>query len=332
MSSSARYWYDVSRKWLLVSSVGLLVPNFLIKAPFGRFSPSGDSWLVVDGIKSWVVMELVAPLTFLYAYLRSPLSYYEVNLPELTSPQNVLAGLFLVHYANRAVLGPLRTPSRSRSHLSVTVTGMVFNLANGFALGSYLSSPYARVFLTRGYTYARRSYWVGVGLWVVGFLGNVVHDEVLFEIRRKAKAKGKGKGKEKETKEGMNGNDANETSKDTKIQSEHYAIPQGLLYRYISYPNYLCEWIEWFGFALAAAPVPVASLSALLGVFSLETVKEAWTDPAHVFAPNLAPPWVFFIAEVFFMFPRAYNGHRWYHEKFGERYPKERRAVIPFLV
>lgn len=60
-------------------------------------------------------------------------------------------------------------------------------------------------------------------MWGLGFVGNVVHDEILFNIRRKATAKGKAK-------ESMG------------VKKEHYAIPHGLLYEYLSYPNYFCEW------------------------------------------------------------------------------------------
>ena len=64
-----------------------------------------------------------------------------------------------------------------------------------------------------------------------------IGDEILFDIRRKAASEKK------------------KTSSPQKEQ-EHYAIPHGYLYTYISYPNYLCEWLEWLGFALAAAPLP----------------------------------------------------------------------------
>ena len=77
-------------------------------------------------------------------------------------------------------------------------------------------------------------FWPGVALWFAGFVGNIVHDEILLNLRRKT----------------MHGPDG----------KPHYAIPYGYLYRWVSYPNYLCEWVEWAGFALAAAPFP-----ALLG-------------------------------------------------------------------
>jgi 3-oxo-5-alpha-steroid 4-dehydrogenase 1 len=93
---------------------------------------------------------------------------------------------------------------------------------------------------------------------------------------------------------------------------EHYAIPQGYLYNLISYPNYFSEWIEWTGFALAASPAPsFASIPAFL-----ETIT---------------PPWIFLLSEVLVMLPRAWRGHQWYHAQFPD-YPKQRKAVIPFVM
>ena len=77
-----------------------------------------------------------------------------------------------------------------------------------------------------------------------------------------------------------------------------YKNPLGGLYRFVSCPNYPGERLEWFGWALATW-----SLGGL--VFALWTVA------------NLAP--------------RAMANHRWYQEKF-EEYPKERRALVPFVV
>ncbi|EJT96743.1 hypothetical protein DACRYDRAFT_72945 [Dacryopinax primogenitus] len=92
-----------------------------------------------------------------------------------------------------------------------------------------------------------------------------------------------------------------------KGEKPHYGIPRGGLFALISYPNYFCEWLEWVGFAMAStvgSPFP----------------------PSYV-----TPPWVFLLSEVCVMLPRAVSGHGWYKQKF-EDYPKERKAVIPFLL
>jgi len=77
-----------------------------------------------------------------------------------------------------------------------------------------------------------------------------------------------------------------------------YSIPQGGLYRWVSCPNYLGEIIEWAGWAVATWSLAGLSFAA-------------WT------AANLLP--------------RAWQHHRWYRTKFSD-YPKERKAVIPFLL
>ena len=77
-----------------------------------------------------------------------------------------------------------------------------------------------------------------------------------------------------------------------------YKIPRGGAFELVSGANYFGEIVEWCGYALAAG-------GAL---------------PAVAFA--------------FFTFantaPRAYHHHLWYREKFDD-YPRQRRAVIPWV-
>ena len=122
----------------------------------------------------------------------------------------------------------------------------------------------------------------------------VVHDEIL-NIRRKKQAEDAKKTQEQLVKE--------------KKKGEHYAIPHGTPYEYISSPNYFCEWL-WF--ALAASPLPNF-------------------EGFGAFPATITPPFLSFAAEVFWMAPRAVRGHQWYHGKFPN-YPKERRAVVPFIL
>jgi protein-S-isoprenylcysteine O-methyltransferase Ste14 len=77
-----------------------------------------------------------------------------------------------------------------------------------------------------------------------------------------------------------------------------YRVPFGGLYRYVSCPNYFGEMVEWAGFALATWSLPGLS-------FALWTVAN--------------------------LLPRALSSHRWYQAEFAD-YPKERRAVIPFVL
>jgi 3-oxo-5-alpha-steroid 4-dehydrogenase 1 len=77
-----------------------------------------------------------------------------------------------------------------------------------------------------------------------------------------------------------------------------YKIPYGGGYRFVSCPNYLGEIVEWGGWALAC-----------------------WNPGATAF----------FIWTVANLAPRAIKTHRWYRQEFAD-YPRERKALIPFIL
>ncbi|KAJ7028711.1 hypothetical protein C8F04DRAFT_1118437 [Mycena alexandri] len=264
--------YDAARKWFTVGCLVIAPIHVFIDAPFGRFTPSKNSIFqsdifIVDG-----------------AHFRSSFR-----------PSSLLVGAYLIHYLNRALASPLRTPSRSKSHIIVPLFAVVFNTFNGSLLGSFLSSPSAPQ--PSAFCAPQLLDW---------------HDSILLNIRRHAKTKGKAK-------------EAGTTS-----PGEHYAIPHGLLYRYISYPNYFCEWVEWLGFAIAADPRLMYAIAR--GSWSLPTWSTLIHGPPSAFLPLLSPAWIFLASEIILMYPRAYRGHLWYLNKFGDNYPKERKIVIPFLL
>ncbi len=77
-----------------------------------------------------------------------------------------------------------------------------------------------------------------------------------------------------------------------------YQIPKGDFFTYMSCPNHFGEIVEWIGFAIIAWNLPALSFAI-------------WT------CSNLIP--------------RALNHHAWYKEHFS-KYPKNRKAVIPFIL
>lgn len=76
-----------------------------------------------------------------------------------------------------------------------------------------------------------------------------------------------------------------------------YKIPKGGLFNYISAPNLFGEVIEWAGFAILT-----------------------WSLPGLTF----------FLWTCANLLPRAVSHHKWYREHFSD-YPRERKAVIPFV-
>ncbi len=85
--------------------------------------------------------------------------------------------------------------------------------------------------------------------------------------------------------------------KDEKNKVEYY-IPHGGLFKFVSCANYFAEIIEWIGWAIAT-----------------------WSFAGLVFA-------MWTLAN---LMPRALAYHKWYKEKF-EHYPKNRKAIIPFIL
>ncbi|KAF7428743.1 hypothetical protein PC9H_007975 [Pleurotus ostreatus] len=302
--------YDATRKYFLLLGAVAFFLLYFVNAWFGRFAPEDpSSILYINGIRSWILMELVSPTCFIATILRATKfpSNNSTVADSLNPRSKFMIALFLAHYLNRAIISPLRSPSRSKSHISVLICGMFFNIMNGYLLATYLTSAEAQSYMDR----LPSSLWYcGVVTWAVGFAGNVIHDEILMNIRRKAKSKAKAK----------------ETA--NKPKGEHYAIPYGLLFEYVTFPNYFCEWIEWLGFAMATSPFPTLPDVSGLSASSLLTLPSL----DNTFWPTLTPPYLFVALELLTMFPRAYKGHLWYHNKFSDSYPKQRKIVIPFIL
>ena len=81
----------------------------------------------------------------------------------------------------------------------------------------------------------------------------------------------------------------------SKTSNNHYGIPKGGLYKFITSPNYFGEIVEWLGWAILTWSISGA---------------------------------VFFLWTIFNLVPRAISHHHWYKEKF-EDYPAERRVIVP---
>ncbi|KAH9974173.1 hypothetical protein BGW80DRAFT_1458713 [Lactifluus volemus] len=310
------YLYTASKQWLFWIFTLAGPASFLYNAPFGKFA-TPDSILSLDGIKSWILMELVSPFFFLFTAYLHPFSH----APLPTQPQSILTALYLLHYLNRALISPLRTPYRAKSHIVVVLSGMTFNALNGFLLAAFLtssSSSTASFLIARPHT--------------------LFPDASVWASRSGPSAIAKGKAKQ------LHDDDDDEQQQDGSGGGQkrrarqvvvHYAIPHGGLYTFVSFPNYLCEWVEWFGFALAASPIPdfalLPSANALLAAAASAQVSEV-ARLLFPFVDSISPPWLFFILEVVTMTPRALRGHRWYHERFRDSYPRDRRAIVPWLL
>lgn len=177
-----------------------------------------------------------------------------------------------------------------------------FQLCNATCLGGWLA----------GYGPMTAADWhdrklavvTGTIVFALGLLGNMYHDDELREIRRAA-------AREMQRREDVNGDDkydddhANQEGKELTKKGRSvaavYMVPGNGLFRWVLYPHYLCEWIEWGGFWLIGGWACV---------------------PARCFVVN----------EVAAMLPRAMNGKEWYVRRFGKEKVGSRKAIIPWTI
>ncbi|WFD07344.1 hypothetical protein MVES1_002707 [Malassezia vespertilionis] len=258
------------------AAVCLLPVSFWIDAPFGKFGVQ-SRWNV-NGNTAWMAMESVAPLA---------VAWY--SWPVQSTYAAVLLGMFIVHYMNRALIQPLLNPPRSPLHLVVVLSAIAFNSANGFLIGTWLRTLHVQHFtLARAVLAA-----MGFALFGAGMGGNIAHDTILMRLRTSPLA-----------------------ARDVTRRTAQYRIPYGGLFFWVSYPHYLCEWVEWIGYVVCGAAGGNCGVAQLLAM----------------------PPFLFVVLEIGAMLPRAVHGHAWYRREFGVAshdtpgYPPNRRAVVPFLL
>ena len=301
-------------------------------------------------------MEIVAPIAFLVG-LSAPLttspllgsssslasSWHAGWLLEpfhhLPRARLVLVVAFLIHYANRSLLSTWRNPSRAKMHLAVPLSAILFNCANGFTLGMYIGGGLVterrRDFDDEGWArepWARALFWTGMTVWALGLASNIYHDEVLYSLKRQS-----GRSAKPTTSLSPSGDTANSHSQ----QQHRYSIPPRSkgLYRFVSHPSYLSEWLEWLGYHLASlslGPAPFPSFAATL-------LLRTGGGKRPVPLPQALQPWrewylqptaLFVLMEVAIMSPRATSGHRWYERTFGRKEWQahgQRWVVIPWL-
>ncbi|KAK7753784.1 hypothetical protein SLS62_004149 [Diatrype stigma] len=245
---------------------------------YGMGKTSVQSRFNIPGRVAWFTMEIPGFMTLLYYMKTLPL---ENGITDLPWQNKVLAGLFVIHYTYRAVIFPFIQPSMSPIHFLVWSNAIMFQVCNGSALGGWLAAYGPTTQEAWQAQSSTLQFAIGLVLFYVGLTGNYFSDEELREIRRnelrrqeKLKAKGH-----------------------TNIE-KHYEVPDNGLFRHMLYPHYFMEWVEWFGFLVAAG-------------FSC--------TPARCFLLN----------EIFAMLPRAVSGGKWYKERFGEDKVKGKYVIIP---
>ncbi|KAL2146073.1 hypothetical protein VTI28DRAFT_5166 [Corynascus sepedonium] len=288
-------WYPPSRdNYELILSIWKWMPVFASLQWFiswyGMGKTSVTSRFNLPGRIGWLTMEVPGFLTLLYTLRTLPAQVLPSSLLQtdgLPYQNKILAFLFVLHYIYRALLFPFLQPSMSPLHIFIWLSGVSFQVTNGLAIGSWLG----------GYGPATQADWraqlsggtlqfaAGLAVFYLGLAANYYHDDELREIRRRAARRAR----EAAEKDGK---------AKTVVVDKHYEIPQAGLFKVVLYPHYFVEWVEWFGFWMAAG----------------------W---------GCLPARCFLFNEIAAMLPRAVKGRKWYVDKFGEDKVRGRWAVIP---
>lgn len=206
--------YLLAYIWLGIAVV-VHFAMFFVTAPFGRHSST--KWgLTIDNKLAWVIMEAPSLLIMLYFLCFGSRSF--------DSFVWILFVLWIIHYANRTFIYPIRikkTPKKMP--VVIMLSGLFFNLVNAGLNGYYL----AELAPETDYNYNwfdSPIFWIGMFLFFIGLIINWKSDTILINLRKPG-----------------------ETG---------YKIPHGFLFKYVASPNLFGEIIEWTGFALLAFNLP----------------------------------------------------------------------------
>ena len=199
---------------MFVMAIVVFIALFFFKAGYGYLS-SGNWGPKINNKIAWVIMESPA-FIFLFLYVAD----YLLSGRDTGNEKAVLlvmAGLFLVHYFQRAFIFPLLMRGKGEMPVAIMAMGMVFNGLNAYFIGSWLFE-----FAPEGkYTmewFTSPQFIIGTLVFITGMLINIDSDYVIRHLRKPG---------------------------DTR----HY-IPKKGLYKYVTSANYFGELTEWVGYAI----------------------------------------------------------------------------------
>jgi 3-oxo-5-alpha-steroid 4-dehydrogenase 1 len=201
--------------WIFIAVLVFIILLF-VKAPYGRHA--SRKWgITISNRWGWFLMEIISPSVFLYFFIIGETGKNFVTW--------IIAGMFLLHYANRSLVYPFRIKTKGkRMPVMVVLMAVVFNLANGSILG-YFMGNFQTAYFPAWMTDFR--FISGTLLFFAGMYINLSSDEKLIHLRR--------------------------------TNPDEYKIPRGGMFNLISCPNFFGEMVEWLGYAVLCWSLPALS-------------------------------------------------------------------------
>lgn len=196
-------------------ALGTAIAGHFVKTPYGRFADESGS-VSLDPRIGWFLMELPAPVFFVYFFFQGPNAHEPFALFVLF--------VWLVHYGNRGFVMPalMRVPVGGQNSFSlmVVVMGWLVTTLHGY-LNATWASTHAPDVSSGWFTDPR--FIVGIAVYYVAFIANIHSDHVVRNLRTR-----------EEVAQGI----------------KRYRIPERGLFRYVSNPSYFTEIVFWIGFSI----------------------------------------------------------------------------------
>lgn len=213
-------FYDTVLTAAFAFAAFVIIGGFFAQSSYGRFSTT-KLGLNLNPKLGWWLMEIPATVVFLISYLAGPNRFEPTSL--------VLAGIWLLHYANRGWFFPLairQVPGkRGTFNISVIVMGMLVTSMHGYLNGTLFSQDFFGQYTTAWLTDPR--FLVGLAIYLCGFVLLVNSESIVRNLRDK-----------------------------NNPGAAEYRIPFGGGFRFVTSPAYLGELIAWSGFALLTWALP----------------------------------------------------------------------------
>ena len=201
--------YSMTMWTMAVIAVFVFIALYFVKAGYGIFRTK--QWgLSINNKAAWVMME--APVFIVMLYM------WASNGASTALPAFLAFLLFELHYFQRSFVFPLMMKGKSSMPIAIITMGIVFNVINGFLIGTSLF-VFPPTDFSEGAAYLTHPTAItGIAIFFIGLGINIHSDHVIRHLRKPG---------------------------DTR----HYLPAKGF-YRYVTSANYFGELVEWTGFAL----------------------------------------------------------------------------------
>lgn len=214
--------------WHVVAGVATAVSLQFVAAPFGKLmqgARDGDKMsllhtlmvdTVVDARWGWLLQELPTLIAVAVQLLVASRAGGAAVGVQQWAPLT----LFVLHYVQRCFVYPIFTMSTTNKEpLGVSAMANFYCCFNGrLQAAFFFYSAYGQQQGPVSHFWM----WVGIAIFLIGFVGNVTHDRMLASLRKRRGGGG-------------------------------YMIPRGGLFEYVSAANLVAEMVEWIGYAVVCA-------------------------------------------------------------------------------